>query len=248
MNESFLTESHLKTLREIHKSVPKLEFDMFLIQVERTRLDPFAKQIYLIKRGDKYQTQVSVDGLRLIAYRTGRYKGQTPTEWCGLDGQWKDVWLEKAPPAASRVGIYMEGLQVPTFRVATYKSYCPKFPGLWLNMPDVMLAKVAESLALRTVAPAETSGLYTEEEMDQAGKGEDFSFAVVPVAGEKKAEVAQSPELASDAVVEQFLREWDKSYSEDKDAPVRPETENLKTLTRAHVGKLYKALPSFGVK
>ena len=72
----------------------------FFHQAQRTGLDPFARQIYMINRGGKYGIQTSIDGFRIIAQRSGEYAGQAGPYWCGEDGQWVDVWLKSTPPIA----------------------------------------------------------------------------------------------------------------------------------------------------
>jgi phage recombination protein Bet len=157
------------------------ELALFLYQCERTRLDPFHRQIYGVFRWDgrtkaeRMVVQVSIDGLRLIAERTGKYLGQTAAVWTGANAgdEWVDVWRANSPPFAAKVGVWKLHAKEPTFGVAVFREYAPtdskgNISGLWPKMPANMIAKCAEALALRRAFPAETSGLYTAEEMAQA--------------------------------------------------------------------------------
>lgn len=163
---------------QIAREASNAELAVFLMTCKRTQLDPFAKQIWLVPRWDSNlgrkvrQTQVSIDGARLTAQRSGEYEGQVGPWWCGADGEWKSVWLDKAPPAAARVGVMRKGFRKPLYAVALWSSYCQytkekAVTSMWAQYGTLMLAKCAEMLALRKAFPMELSGLYIEDESDE---------------------------------------------------------------------------------
>jgi len=191
------------------------ELKLFAQQCSRTGLDPFSRQIYAVMRDtrtneggswksvSKMTIQVSIDGFRLIAERTGKYAGQVGPEWCGEDGKWVDVWLKKEAPSAARVGVLRPDFASPLWGTARFDAYASRkqdgtLMGLWAKMPDVMIAKCAEALALRRAFPNDLSGLYTGDEMAQAGS----AVAEIPPAQKQARTVDVTREVAQAAGIE----------------------------------------------
>lgn len=171
--ETGLSRDKIELIKKtVAKGATDLELELFFHACKRTGLDPLMKQIYAIKRWDskdkieKMTFQTGIDGYRLIADRTGFYAGSSDAEYVlGPDG-FPDV-------AKVTVTKLVSGIPCQFISSARWAEYVQLSKegiptSMWKKMPFLMLAKCAEALALRKAFPAELSGVYTHEEMQQA--------------------------------------------------------------------------------
>ena len=215
--------------RTVAKGCSSDELQLFAAICKRTGLCPFSRQIYAIKRGGVMTTQVSIDGARLIAQRSGTYAGQVGPWWCGENGVWVDCWLSKTPPMAAKVGVRRSTFVEPLFAVAIWSEYAQS-GNMWAKYPSVMLAKCAESLALRKSFPAELSGLYTTDEMPQ---DDHVAVSVVqaPVVATRKVERAQAQIPAAAGISNEVIHTDTATYVESEvvEAPKAKPAPKAKT-------------------
>lgn len=146
------------------------EFQVLMEIAKVRRLNPLLRQVHFVKRWDRqkekevWSVQVSVDGLRAIAERTGKYDGQDEPEYeLGKDGR----------ILSCKVKVYRKDWSRPAVGVAYWSEYVQtKRDGtptkFWSDMPHVMIAKCAEAIAMRKAFPEDMGGLYVDEEMQQA--------------------------------------------------------------------------------
>lgn len=182
-DQEFWTLEQRAVLRAmgVDRDVTNAELAGFLHLCQRRGLDPFTRQVYLIGRKDKtrggrktFTPQTSIDGFRLIARRAAdkagiEYEYEDPL-FIDQNGREHTVWIWTQAPAAVKFCVVRNGRRFPA--VARLGAYMPTWPNgepmnLWASMPDVMLAKCAEALALRMAFPEDLGGLYTHDEMEQ---------------------------------------------------------------------------------
>lgn len=201
------------------------EIFQLLHVANKTGLDPFSRQIYATKRWDKnsgtdkVNIQASIDGFRVVAERSGKYVGQVGPFW--HDGtQWVDYWLSNEPPVAAKVGVLRSDFKEVLWAFARFEAYVQKTKEgkptmIWANMPELMIAKCAEALALRKAFPQDLSGIYSSDEIvseESANEKIDNDKA--------KKEIKQPEEIKPPEEIKK--PEFDKAKKEIKQAIVQP--------------------------
>lgn len=144
----FTREQHTLTPAQMHLLAPigvEADWDptqvgVFLMLCQQRGFDPWAKEAYLMLVAGKYVQHIGIGGLRRKAEETGEYVGRVGPQWCGPDGVWRDVWLDRnTPPAAARVGILRRGFDGPVWGIATFDEYAPMVEeAVWSDHPTEM--------------------------------------------------------------------------------------------------------------
>jgi len=135
------------------------EVMMFLKLCEYQKLNPFLREVYLIKYGDKNPATMVTGKETFLkrAYRHPQYRGHKT----GISSDGQVAWAE----------VYVEGYSVPIRCDVDYKEYVGRkndgtVNSMWASKPNTMLKKVALVQALREAFPETFGGMYSQEEIN----------------------------------------------------------------------------------
>jgi phage recombination protein Bet len=139
-------------------NVTEQEIQMFLALCKYQKLNPFLREVYLIKYGNSPATMVT--GKETFLKRANHnplYKGHKT----GISEDGKTAWAE----------VYKDGFEVPIHIEVDYDEYVGKksdgtVTKMWSEKPRTMLKKVALVQALREAFPDDFGGMYSQEEIN----------------------------------------------------------------------------------
>lgn len=185
------TPAQLKLIRQtVAADTNDMEFDLFVAAARHSGLDPFRKQISAIvfnkdnpaKR--KMAIITTIDGLRVIAERSGQYRPDDNPPSFEIDNELKGP-TNPLGIVSCTVKVFKRD-QLGTWYACAGQAYWDEFAPIkdvwenrqktgeqtvdanWKRMGRVMIAKCAEGQALRKAFPDAFSGLYEQTEMDRA--------------------------------------------------------------------------------
>jgi RecT family len=182
------------------------QFALFINECEGRALRPGTHVVFNLRQAKEWNPDLkqntfvkkvalitTINGLRLIAERSGKYDGHGPfIYYYGIEGgdlKESKIPLGKIPHAVSVEG-YRKDWKYPLFATARYDAYVQtkddggkKVPTMmWATRGEEQLAKCAEAQMLRTVAPEECAGLLITEELGNDVIDKEDNTPVTPVA------------------------------------------------------------------
>ena len=141
----------------------KEEIVLFLNQCQMFQLNPFKREIYLIKYG-------SYPADAVVGYQVYLKRAERSKQWDGMESGTKGSLKKKDLVAWCKV--FRKDWKRPLYHEVEYEEFVKKkaddtVTRFWAKMPKTMLKKVAVSQAFRLAFPDEMAGLpYIVEEID----------------------------------------------------------------------------------
>lgn len=167
------------------KDATPSEILSFWFVCKRTGLDPFARQIYLVRYGagdeegdgrGRCTIQVGIDGFRQVSMESPGFAGIDEPRFEG-EGKSPGPDGDVTHPFTARVTVYrmINGEKIGFVGVARWSEFAKtikdkatgkkRLRAMWASMPYNMLSKCAEVQAHRKSAPMRLSGVYAPEEI-----------------------------------------------------------------------------------
>ena len=173
---------------------------VFLHQCQRTGLDPFSRQIYMIGRNEKmpgtqnqwrvkYTIQTGIEGWRVIRDRAERREGVrgklSRAIWYDEDNNEYKVWVRREPPAACELTYTVRdanGVETEYTSVLQFWEYAQTkeingqvaLIAQWAVKKSHMLEKCTEADVYRKAFPQDFAGVVLDDAMpaDTSADGE----------------------------------------------------------------------------
>ena len=165
------------------------EAKVFGFRCQAMGLSPLTGQITAFKQGGGVVPIVTIDGYRALAAKAD--PGYVvEIEYLADDG-WVDWIPEGGPASQARARVWRSNSERPVVKAVSRAEFAGN-SGPWKSMPNHMLAKVAESHALRMAFPQVLSGTYSSDEISSAAPVESGSGPA------PKAMPASTPAVASE--------------------------------------------------
>jgi phage recombination protein Bet len=199
MSEFNYTPEELKALKkEYAKNASDDQFNIWLAECRNRGLVPVKDVVLQIRATKEWSSETrqkefvkkavhitTIQALRKLAERTGKYAGQLPSKWVYLDDAGnpsieseiplpdKNKKSEPRIPWAAKASVLRTGFAHPITVPARFEAYAQYFSNgdtqslnsTWANRGPEQLEKCAEALALRKAFPEELGGLYLNEEL-----------------------------------------------------------------------------------
>lgn len=154
-----------------------LEFRAFVEMGKATALNPFLREIWLVKYSPSEPAQIFIgrDGYRKLLARTNGYEGHIVDSVYSndifdldlLNGNVKHVpnLKDRGKLLGAYCIVYMKGIRIPAYTFAELSEY-DLGRSLWKTHKATMIKKVAEAQTTR-MAVQSCSGTYSPEEMPE---------------------------------------------------------------------------------